>query len=56
MFKEGSIDLDRGAGPGEFGETRVFPGATNFFAVQMLWGVVFARNSAQWEFLAFFIA
>ena len=29
---------------------------TNLFAVQMLWGVVLARKSAQWEFLAFLIA
>ena len=29
---------------------------TNFFAVQMLWGVVLARKSVQWEFLAFVIA
>ena len=42
--------------PGRSGKKGVLRGVTNFFAVQMLWGVVLTRNSAQWEFLAFFIA
>ena len=42
--------------PGSWWKRGVLRGATNFFAVQMLWGVVLARNSAQWEFLAFVIA
>ena len=42
--------------PGRSGNRGVLWGVTNFFAVQMLWGVVLARESVQWEFLAFFIA
>ena len=42
--------------PGNSGKRGVFLGATNFFAVQILWGVVFARKSAQWKFSAAFIA
>ena len=42
--------------PGRSGNRGVLQGVTNFFAVQMLWGVVLARKSVQWEFLAFFIA
>ena len=41
---------------GRSGERGTLRGVTNFFAVQMLWGVVFARNSVQWEFVAFFMA
>ena len=41
---------------GSSGKHGVLRGATNFFAVQMLWRVVLARNSAQREFLAFLIA
>ena len=41
---------------GRFGKRGVLRGVTNFFAVQILWGVVLARNSVQWEFLAFLIA
>ena len=42
--------------PGRSGNGGILWGVTNFFAVQMLWGVVLARKSDQWEFLAFFIA
>ena len=42
--------------PGISGNRGVLRGVTNFFAVQILWGVVLARKSVQWEFLAFFIA
>ena len=42
--------------PGRSGNHGVLRGVTNFFAVQMLWGVILARKSDQWEFLAFFIA
>ena len=41
---------------GRLGKRGVLRGVTNFFAVHMLWGVVLARKSAQWEFLAFLIA
>ena len=41
--------------PGRSGNRGVLRGVTNFFAVQMLWGVVLARKSVQWEVLAFFI-
>ena len=40
---------------GRSGNRGILRGATNFFAVQMLWGVVLARKSVQWDFLAFFI-
>ena len=36
--------------PGRSGKRGVLRGVTNFFAVQMLWGVVLARKSLQWEF------
>ena len=42
--------------PGRSGKRGVLRGVTNFFTVQMLWGVVLARKWVQWEFLAFFIA
>ena len=42
--------------PGRSGKRGVLQRATNFFAVQMLWGVVLARKSDQWEFLAFLMA
>ena len=42
--------------PGRSGNHGVLREVTNFFAVHMLWGVVLARKSVQWEFLAFFIA
>ena len=41
---------------GRSGKRGVLRGATNFFTVQMLWGVVLARKSDQWAFLAFLIA
>ena len=41
---------------GRLGKRGDLRGVTNFFAVQMLWGVVLARKSDQWEFLAFLIA
>ena len=40
----------------EIGNRGVLRGVMNFFAVQMLWGVVLARKLVQWEFFAFFIA
>ena len=42
--------------PGRSGNCGVFQGVTNFFAVQMFWGLVLATISVQWEFLALFIA
>ena len=42
--------------PGRSGNRGVLRGVTNFFAFQMLLGVVLTRKSDQWEFLAFFIA
>ena len=42
--------------PGRSGKRGERRGVTNFFAVQMLWGVVLARKWIQWEFLAFLIA
>ena len=40
---------------GRSGNRGVLRGVMNFFAVQMLWGVVLARKSVQWEILAFYI-
>ena len=56
VVKEGFVDLDRGVSPGELGKTRDLSGGDKLLCRPDLWGVVFARNSAQWEFLAFFIA
>ena len=56
MAKEGFVDLNWGVGPGELRNLGTLQRATNLFAVQMLFGVVVARNSAKWEFLAFRIA
>ena len=42
--------------PGRVGNRGVFRGATYCLAVQMFWGVVLARKSAQYEALARFIA
>ena len=42
--------------PGSVGNRGVFQGATYCLAVQMFWGVVLARKSAQYEALARFIA
>ena len=41
---------------GRSGNRGVLRGETNLFAVHMLWGVVLARKSLQWEFLALLIA
>ena len=41
---------------GRSGKRGVLQGTTNLFAVHMVWGVVFARKSVQWDFLAVLIA
>ena len=55
-FRKASLISTGELAPGRSGKRGVLLGATNFFAIQMLWGVVFAKKSVQWEFLAFFIA
>ena len=55
-FRRASFISTGELAPGSSGKRGVLRGATNFFAVQMSWGVVFARKSAQCKFLASFIA
>ena len=52
-FRRASLIATGELALGSSGNRGVLRGATNIFAVLMLWGVVFATNSTQWEFLAF---